>query len=780
MVYPVLLAQGMAHSASTRQHRGGELIYYQVDNSPSKLQTDSIQHRSGPKVKKRPVSESNVEVPPPPDGQEQGLNLLADLSRSAPLENGQQESHTITNNGTSSHVNAPQEQAQQPPLSAPPQLNRMQSFGTASEYNNSSLNVSPQQTLSALPPLQMSNGHSTSQQSESTVSYTRCQRVEMADNLRRYTSPCFARQVHRSVSQWLMKLLADGHLQNDSVSNANAIFQSLSLPLQSTSQGLPQAAGHSQTSQHPVSQTRLPPPSTYGHGRPPPNTQLPPQINGMQEYGAYNAHATDVYSTLAQPFTFSTAPQHPPPHHHHHQQQQQSNRIATNGGQPFQGNTLPPISNGVARSRSQQHRYDLPPAGPADSPSGGSDSAFAQSFYKADGPGLNHFHNVLSREFNVQDDASPAPAAVNTSSSHPHDPSSIVSDVGFSPAGSDVPLPPHMERDLIALADLTSTQQTLFGLYWCFVHVQWPISKSSPLLIHYLPVAESSVPTLPLISTVYRPAFGFDQAKESPALFNAMLSVTCRHDVSRQLQHVPGTLKNLPLTSRLGEIYTKRAIMFLNMNEMESSLHKVQALFMLALRDVAQGTTSRGWMFSGMATRMAFDLQLHQSIKSSKSTRTNPISQQEQRRTIWCCYVLDKSMSLFLGRPAMMKYNDIEAPLPSHWEADEYSYWAEDAKAVIPDRLNQFIGVQARPVSTVLAYIKLCQIIERIMDTVYKPKAGSARASCTAAVELNSALDGWQDEHAEIFKRAENLANSTTNLYHLLLVSEHFEAKRVE
>lgn len=278
-------------------------------------------------------------------------------------------------------------------------------------------------------------------------------------------------------------------------------------------------------------------------------------------------------------------------------------------------------------------------------------------------------------------------------------------------------------------------------------------------------------PTLtPTGPAVYRPAFGFEQAKAHPALFNAMLSVTCRHDVSRQLQHVPGTLKNLPLTSRLGEIYTKRAIAALNMQEMESSLQKVQALFMLALRDVAQGTTSRGWMFSGMATRMAFDLQLHQPSKVFKSTRVNPIVQQEQRRTIWCCYMVDKSMSLFLGRPSMMKFNDIETPLPSHWEADEFSYWAEDAKAVIPDRTEQFVGVQARPISTVLAYIKLCYIIEKIMNTVYKPKAGAARAPAACAVELNNELDEWQDEHSEIFKRAENLANSTTNLYHLLLV----------
>lgn len=121
--------------------------------------------------------------------------------------------------------------------------------------------------------------------------------------------------------------------------------------------------------------------------------------------------------------------------------------------------------------KAHEHRRHLPGLA-SSSPSGASESAFAQSFYKAEGPGLNHFQTVLSREFNVPEGGSPAAASLSVQA---NDPSSIRSEVGFSPAGSDVSLPAHMERDLVALADLTTTQQTLFGLYWCFVHVQWPI-----------------------------------------------------------------------------------------------------------------------------------------------------------------------------------------------------------------------------------------------------------------------------------------------------------------
>lgn len=225
---------------------------------------------------------------------------------------------------------------------------------------------------------------------------------------------------------------------------------------------------------HPASQSRYP--SAIAYASIQPQQQQQPQTHqqqqqqqqqhmpasSLQSYTDYNQQAQDVYSTLSQPFTFNTAPV-------------PTKRSATSGKHPFQSNGQ--ATSNLSSTQPQVNKQDLPPVAPSDSASGGPDSAFAESFYKAEGPGLNHFHTVLSREFNVPDDASPAGAAAGTSPSHPNDPSSIMSEAGFSPAGSDVALPAHMERDLVALADLIPTQQTLFGLYWCFVHVQWPIGK---------------------------------------------------------------------------------------------------------------------------------------------------------------------------------------------------------------------------------------------------------------------------------------------------------------
>lgn len=215
----------------------------------------------------------------------------------------------------------------------------------------------------------------------------------------------------------------------------------------------------SMRSQHTASESRHPADSGVFATLPArPQQQQQLSSNSLQHYAEYNQQAQDVYTTLSQPFTFNSAPM-------------PATNSSTSSKYPFQSNGQEGLDH--ATTRNQLQKQNLPPS---DSPGGGSESAFAQSFYKAEGPGLNHFHTVLSREFNVPEGASPA-AAGGTVSSQAHDPSSIVSEVGFSPANSDVALPAHMERDLIALADLTPTQQTLFGLYWCFVHVQWPIGE---------------------------------------------------------------------------------------------------------------------------------------------------------------------------------------------------------------------------------------------------------------------------------------------------------------
>lgn len=782
-------------------------------------------------------------------GEERGLNLLAELSRVSDGPGGSSSSTLNTLNGTGNVSNHGfgdgSMQNQQHSTTRNGVARALE--GTSSSSGN--LTISPSHSLLSLPPMQLNSAchpGNTTTGGGYTLHQQQHNHTQEQSNLSNKNSGNNVSSANATVHTAFPSSLfppesSDGQFAGisnptrTSTSNSSRLLEgSHATNNGSTSSTANNLAGM----KHPTMSSMM---NDFVNGFVP--TTRPQYINSSQHqqhqhYTSANSASSSVTLPNSQlfnlpPFNLDSANQHHPfanadgslssiaatpndgsshsgttlPTHYSHHQHQQMKSSQSNLPHSGSSHALPvPVPSGVSAPLPPPISSDL--AGEEDS-----SAAFAQSFYKAEGPGLGHFQTVLSREFNVRDGASPSGASGTTTATSSHayahyaaaggtasssagggthshfmggsmggvngDPSSVPSDVGFSPAGSDVPLPPHMEKDLVALADLPSTQQQLFGVYWCFVHPQWPIGMSCAgnvsskrmraqfgSLSCFLFTASRQL----LLSIVYRPTFGYEEAKEIPALYNAMLAIICRPDVSRQLQHVPGTLKKLPLASRLGEIYTKRAIGHLNLMEMASSLHKVQALFMLALFDIGQGNTSRGWMFCGMATRMAYDLSLHQPSKTYRHGPATPIVQQEQRRTIWCCYALDMSMSIFLGRPSMMKYSEIETPLPSHWESDEFSYWAEDAKAVIPDRLDAFVGVQARPVSTLVAYVKLCHILERTMGSVYKPKGGMARASSSAAEELNNALDGWLDEHAELFTRAESPGQCTTNIYHVLLV----------
>lgn len=99
-----------------------------------------------------------------------------------------------------------------------------------------------------------------------------------------------------------------------------------------------------------------------------------------------------------------------------------------------------------------------------------------------------------------------------------------------------------------------------------------------------------------------------------------------------------------------------------------SSLELVQASLLLALRDYGKGNENQAWvlvgmydlspfllakltMISGLAVRMAQDLQLHEYPSSNEALQTPP-EEAQLRRNVWgVCVILDLLLSLQMGRP---------------------------------------------------------------------------------------------------------------------------------
>lgn len=91
-----------------------------------------------------------------------------------------------------------------------------------------------------------------------------------------------------------------------------------------------------------------------------------------------------------------------------------------------------------------------------------------------------------------------------------------------------------------------------------------------------------------------------------------------------------------------------------------SSVPTAQALLQLSARDLAYGSTSQAWLYSGMAFRMVSDLGLHHStVNVSSLGHLSAEDLEIRRRLFWSCYFWDKAISLYFGRTPVL----LELPL---------------------------------------------------------------------------------------------------------------------
>lgn len=97
-------------------------------------------------------------------------------------------------------------------------------------------------------------------------------------------------------------------------------------------------------------------------------------------------------------------------------------------------------------------------------------------------------------------------------------------------------------------------------------------------------------------------------------------------------------------SSSIGQALISRARLVLGEEiQKPSSIPTVQALLQLSARDLAYGSISQAWLYSGMAFRMVSDLGLHHS--SGKIVHLGHLTPEDieiRRRLFWSCYFWDK------------------------------------------------------------------------------------------------------------------------------------------
>ncbi|KAI7767057.1 hypothetical protein LZL87_012343 [Fusarium oxysporum] len=197
----------------------------------------------------------------------------------------------------------------------------------------------------------------------------------------------------------------------------------------------------------------------------------------------------------------------------------------------------------------------------------------------------------------------------------------------------------------------------------------------------------------------------------SPLLLSAVLALAARYSDRIELRTDP--LDH----NTAGNALAEQAKMILFYESQAPKVTTVQATALLGLREIATDKEALGWMYCGMAARMAFNLGLH--LDRSHWVDTGHITKDEAEvGTIvwWGCYVLDKLFNIGLGRPSTIQEHEISAKLPSMEHNAEYESWHSGSPIGEP-----IVFPRSHQVSNVRATVQLFRVTSSALDEIYRP-----------------------------------------------------------
>ncbi|KAF5249556.1 hypothetical protein FANTH_5149 [Fusarium anthophilum] len=197
----------------------------------------------------------------------------------------------------------------------------------------------------------------------------------------------------------------------------------------------------------------------------------------------------------------------------------------------------------------------------------------------------------------------------------------------------------------------------------------------------------------------------------SPLLLSAVLALAARYSDRIELRSDPLD------QNTAGNALAEQAKMILFYESQAPKVTTVQATALLGLREIATDKEALGWMYCGMAARMAFNLGLH--LDRSHWVDTGHITKDEAEvGTIvwWGCYVLDKLFNIGLGRPSTIQEHEISAKLPSMDHGAEYESWHSESPIGEP-----IVFPRSHQVSNVRATVQLFRVTSSALDEIYRP-----------------------------------------------------------
>lgn len=129
----------------------------------------------------------------------------------------------------------------------------------------------------------------------------------------------------------------------------------------------------------------------------------------------------------------------------------------------------------------------------------------------------------------------------------------------------------------------------------------------------------------------------------SSLLVNAMLALGCHFSAWQ------GAFADPQHNATAGDHFFKEAkrLVLENDEHENAKLCTVQAFALMSVREAGCGREGKGWVYSGLSFRMAFDLGLNVDASNLGAHNLSDEEIDARRITFWGCYIIDKYVNMF-------------------------------------------------------------------------------------------------------------------------------------
>lgn len=196
--------------------------------------------------------------------------------------------------------------------------------------------------------------------------------------------------------------------------------------------------------------------------------------------------------------------------------------------------------------------------------------------------------------------------------------------------------------------------------------------------------------------------------------------------------------------SLLSDVFANQAQALLYPSLNHPDLTVLQALILLGQLEIGRGRASKGWLFCGMAFRLAHEMGLHLDPTNWHNAEDPDVEREILRRVYWAAFIVDKQLSLYFGRPPALypQVSDVRGteriPYPPDWANLLDTYIAPN---------TSITAFEDGPslVNALIYRIELYRIVHSMITEVFENRRTNAGSAVVAATitRIHVSLTKW-------------------------------------